>query len=348
MLRKNWYLVDCAVFMVCALCLAAPAAAQGKAPSPQLVVNASTVVPRSVGLLSATAEISGDVLYLAGQNFGNAPTVTLAGLPLQILSVSPDGTLLSAQIPTPLDPGSYLLTVSRGPAATQNATFIVVVGSGSASNGPKGDPGPAGPAGPQGATGAQGATGPQGPAGPQGPLGLTGATGPQGPAGSQGPLGLTGATGAIGPQGPAGPQGPPGPSGTGAGVTMLTASGRGLPVIGGDWRAVAMLAAPVTLEITSSQQKALVTSHKALGSSVGDATDLNLWICRQDSAGALTKVGPGVMQLALPTGGLQIYTLSATLENLPVGTYQVGLCGSSNDTDWDLDEFSTTTALVTN
>jgi hypothetical protein len=151
--------------MVCALCLAAPAAAQGKAPSPQLVVNASTVVPRSVGLLSATAEISGDVLYLAGQNFGNAPTVTLAGLPLQILSVSPDGTLLSAQIPTPLDPGSYLLTVSRGPAATQNATFIVVVGSGSASNGPKGDPGPAGPAGPagpQGATGAQGATGPQG------------------------------------------------------------------------------------------------------------------------------------------------------------------------------------------
>ena len=80
----------------------------------------------------------------------------------------------------------------------------------------------------------------------------------------------------------------------------------------------------------------------------GDATDLNLWICRQDSSGALTKVGPGVMQLALPTGGMQIYTLSATLENLPVGTYQVGLCGSSNDTEWDLDEFSTTTALVTN
>lgn len=333
MLRKNWNLVDCAVFMVCGLCLAAPAAAQGKAPSPQLVVNASTVVPRPVGLLSATAEISGDVLYLAGQNFGNAPTVTLAGLPLQILSVSPDGTLLSAQIPTPLDPGSYLLTVSRGPAVTQNATFIVVVGSGSASNGPKGDPGPTGPAGP---AGPQGATGPQGP------------TGPLGPAGPQGPIGLTGATGAIGPQGPAGPQGPPGPSGTGAGVTMLTASGRGLPVIGGDWRAVAMLAAPVTLEITSSQQKALVTSHKALGSTIGDATDLNLWICRQDSAGALTKVGPGVMQLALPTGGMQIYTLSATLENLPVGTYQVGLCGSSNDTDWDLDEFSTTTALVTN
>jgi hypothetical protein len=129
---------------------------------------------------------------------------------------------------------------------------------------------------------------------------------------------------------------------------MMAASGRGLPVIGGDWRAVAMLAAPLTLEITSSQQKALVTSYKALGSTIGDATDLNLWICRQDSAGALTKVGPGVMQLSLPTGGMQIYTLSATLENLPVGTYQVGLCGSSNDTDWDLDEFSTTTALVTN
>src|SRR4029453_6165298 len=106
----------------------------------------------------------------------------------------------------------------------------------------------------------------------------------------------------------------------------LTASGRGLPVIGGDWAAVAMLAEPLTVQITSSEQKVLVTSPKALGSTAGDATELNLWICRQDSTGALTKVGPGVMQLALPTGGMQIYTLSATPENLPHGTYQVGLC----------------------
>jgi hypothetical protein len=129
---------------------------------------------------------------------------------------------------------------------------------------------------------------------------------------------------------------------------MLSASGRGLPVIGGDWKLLALLSEPLTIQISSNTQKVLVTSHKALGSSFGDATDLNLWICRQDSAGALIKVGPGVMRLSLPNPGMQLYSLSAVLENLAAGTYQVGLCGSSIDVDWDLDEFSTTTALVTN
>lgn len=128
---------------------------------------------------------------------------------------------------------------------------------------------------------------------------------------------------------------------------MLTASGPGLGIIGGDWKAVAMLTEPLTVEITSTAQKVLVTSHKALGSTVGDATDLNLWICRQDITGTLTKVGPGVMRLSLPYGGMQLYTMSATLEGLDAGTYQVGLCGSSNNFNWDLDEFSATTALIT-
>jgi hypothetical protein len=127
---------------------------------------------------------------------------------------------------------------------------------------------------------------------------------------------------------------------------MFNAAGPGLRVIGGDWAALAMLAAPLTVEISSTSQKVLVTSHKALGSS-GSAAGLNLWICRQDSSGTLTKVGPGVMNLSLPYGGMHLYSLSATLENLAAGTYRFGLCGSSNDTNWDLDEFSATTALVT-
>ena len=128
---------------------------------------------------------------------------------------------------------------------------------------------------------------------------------------------------------------------------MLTASGPGLGIIGGDWKAVAMLTEPLTVEITSTAQKVLVTSHKALGSTSGDATDLNLWICRRGSTGTLTKVGPGIMRLSLPYGGMHLYSLSATLQGLAVGTYQVGLCGSSNDFDWDLNEFSATTALIT-
>ena len=361
MSRKNWNLAHCVALMACGFLIATSAAAadgkdgkgDGRA-STQLVVSAATVVPGGNG--------SGPVLFLAGENFGDHPAVFFAGEPLSVLHVSPDGTILGARLEPGLEPGSYLVVVSRGPATTQNGTFVVSIGG----RGPKGDPGPAGPAGPRGENGARGEVGAQGTVGPQGPIGPRGAdglrgltgtqgpagpqgpqgpAGPQGPQGTQGPIGLTGATGSIGPQGPAGPAGPPGSGGT---VTMLSASGRGLPVIGGDWKLLAMLSEPLTIQVSSNTQKVLVTSHKALGSSFGDATDLNLWICRQDSAGALIKVGPGVMRLSLPNPGMQLYSLSAVLENLAAGTYQVGLCGSSIDVDWDLDEFSTTTALVTN
>ena len=357
MSRKNWYLVHCAVVVVGGLLLATPAAAQGKAPSPQLVISAATVVPSGTG--------DGPVLFLAGENFGNNPSVFLSGEPLSVLNVAPDGALLSAQLTPGLVPGSYLLHVSRGPSATQNGSFVVAIGN----RGPKGDPGPQGlrgdrgeigprgEAGPQGATGAQGPVGARGADGLRGLTGLTGPAGPsgpqgpQGPTGPQGPIGLTGATGNIGPEGPAGPtgpQGPPGPSGDGgAGVSMLMVSGRGTALVGGDWRTLEMLAAPLTVQIASNTQKVLVTSQKALGSS-GYAANLNLWICRADSAGTLTKVGGGVMNLSVPNGGMNLYTMTAVLENLAAGTYRVGLCGSSNETTWDLDEFSTTTAVVTN
>jgi hypothetical protein len=128
---------------------------------------------------------------------------------------------------------------------------------------------------------------------------------------------------------------------------MLMVSGRGAALVGGDWTALEMLAAPLTVQIASNTQKVLVTSQKVLGSS-GFAAGLNLWVCRADSAGTLTKVGGGVMNLSLPNGGMNLYTMTAVLENLDAGTYRVGLCGSSNETTWDLDEFSTTTAVVTN
>ena len=123
-------------------------------------------------------------------------------------------------------------------------------------------------------------------------------------------------------------------------------SGRGSTLVG-DWTTVTMLAEPLTVQVASASQKILVSSHKAIGS-YWAAQGLNLWICRQDSAGAMTKVGPGIYNLSLPNGGLQVFSLSATIENLAAGTYQVGLCGSSNDSaNWNWDEFSYTTALVT-
>ena len=214
MSRKNSYIALCLVgAVVCGLFIAAPAAAEGRGPAAQIVISAAAVPPRAPG--SAPAGAGGDVLFLAGENFGTAPHVYMAGMELEVASVSENGTLLTAQIPTPLQPGSYLVQVSRGQSAKENATFIVAVGA----RGPKGDPGntgPVGPAGPQGAMGTPGARGLVGPQGPQGPSGLQGPAGQQGPPGLQGPGGAPGATGAAGTPGSTGapgPIGPPGPTG---------------------------------------------------------------------------------------------------------------------------------------
>ncbi len=151
---------------MCAVLVATTAAAQK--PTPQLVVSGTTSGP-TVATFAAVA--SADTLTVSGANFGPWPTVYLAGEPLALISVSPDETLLTAQLPSPLEPGAYLVQVSRGPATTQNASFVVVVGGGGGATGPKGDPGEPGPMGPQGASGAPGAEGPQGPIGLTGPAG---------------------------------------------------------------------------------------------------------------------------------------------------------------------------------
>jgi len=317
--------------LVCGvLVVAATAFAQGKAPTPQLVVNAAAVSP---GVAPASTSFAAtpttvELLVLAGENFGDNPVVYLAGQQLPVLSVSPDGRLLTAQITMPLEAGSYLVQVSRGPAVTQNASFVVVVGA----KGPKGDAGEPGPMGPQGATGA---TGPAGAEGPQGPVG---------PAGPAGPQGLMGPIGPMGPEGPEGPQGPPGPAGSGSGGSVDIVMNSGVGSSPQD--TVGFLAAPVSVNITSSAQKVAVTSSKAMGSMFG-AQNLNVWIC-YESGGALTQVGPGAYGLAAASYTRQMVTLSAAVTGLSTGTYQMGLCGESSDSgSWNWNEFSYTTAIVT-
>ena len=149
---------------------------------------------------------SADTLIVSGANFGPWPTVYLGGEPLALISVSPDGTLLTAQLPSPLEPGAYLVQVSRGPATTQNASFVVVVGG---AKGPKGDPGEPGQMGPQGASGAPGAEG------PQGPMGLTGPAGPAGSGRSRGSRGSGGFGGFGGSGRSGGSSGSSGSAGSG-------------------------------------------------------------------------------------------------------------------------------------
>jgi len=128
-------------------------------------------------------------LGVIGTDFGStAPIVTLSGFQLVVSAFS--NTEIIAAIPPAIEPGTYILRISRGgknPALSE--AFYVALGATGAA-GPQGPPGPQGPQGVQGTQGTQG---------PQGANGMTGPAGPQGVPGPQGPQGITG------PQGPQGP-----------------------------------------------------------------------------------------------------------------------------------------------
>jgi len=330
MSRSYFYRVCSLGAILCGL-LAGSASAQGNSrgntPPPQVVITMAEVSPTQ------------DELYLYGANLGRTPSVYLAGVQVPVLNVSPDETHLSASLnfSPALEPGTYLVQVSRGPAVTQNASFVVAIEGDSVIAAAAGIPGPAGP---QGATGP---AGPAGPAGPMGPAGPTGATGPAGPTGATGAVGPAGPAGPIGATGPMGPQGPPGPAGGGVDVVMQNGPGSD------PGPSIAFLGAPVTISITSALQKMLVTSTKALGSSSADgAQDLDLWICQQEGGGALTMVGGGVFDLRVAANTRQLFTLSASITGLAAGNYTFGLCGMSSDSaNWNSNEYSYTTVLFT-
>lgn len=139
---------------------------------------------------SVTENALGTQITINGKGFGTKlPRVALTGSPLTVNSAS--DTSVTANLPSGIVPGAYLLTV-------QNAT-TGLLGIFDATIGQVGPAGPQGPVGPMGPPGSQG---------PPGPAGAPGAQGQQGPAGATGPAGPTG------PTGPAGPTGAPGPSGT--------------------------------------------------------------------------------------------------------------------------------------
>jgi protein-disulfide isomerase len=84
--------------------------------------------PPSPFVISAVPDASGTALTITGRHFGTRPFVTLDLVPLEITS-SVD-TLIVAVAPVDTMPaGKYLLTVSRGPAPSENASLQVTIGS---------------------------------------------------------------------------------------------------------------------------------------------------------------------------------------------------------------------------
>lgn len=139
--------------LLAVLCAAAGAAALSAqkgpdAAQPQLTITSAHASPDHL-------------LIVNGTNFGaTPPLVSVGSLPLDGVTVNADGTQLTAPLPM-ADPGTYLLLVARGPAATQYAVFALTIGA-------------VGPQGPQGEKGDKGDKGDAGPQGIPGNLALAG------------------------------------------------------------------------------------------------------------------------------------------------------------------------------
>lgn len=94
-----------------------PAAAQ-EPPSPPLVVTGAVPDP------------GGQTLTIAGANFGGGrPLVTLDLVPVNVRYAS-DVEIVAGVPVSLMPPGTYLLTVSRGPSAAENGVFQLTLGAG--------------------------------------------------------------------------------------------------------------------------------------------------------------------------------------------------------------------------
>lgn len=128
-------------------------------------VVASSIVTGSLALAAPKPSISkaianptAEILLIYGQNFDEEPEVWLDGIPLHVMSST--DTLIEAELP-PLDPGTYLLVVSREGSrfpGIARAAMDVTLGA----VGPEGPAGPPGTQGPQGDPGQPGTPGQDG------------------------------------------------------------------------------------------------------------------------------------------------------------------------------------------
>jgi protein-disulfide isomerase len=105
--------------LVVSLLVSATAAAAELQDRPPLVVA------------SAEAEVGSGTLTITGSGFGGRPFVTLNLIPLTV-RVAIDTRIVAAAPIGIMPPGQYLLTVSRGPAGGDTASFDVTLGASSA------------------------------------------------------------------------------------------------------------------------------------------------------------------------------------------------------------------------
>jgi hypothetical protein len=162
-------------------------------------------------------------------------------------------------------------------------------------------------------------------------------SGPPGPQGNPGPQGATGPQGIPGTQGDPGPQGERGPSGVVMGAGAIGGGATPTPT-------TEFFGATAPATVSHASQRVLVIANGTFGTSASAAYALNLFICYQHPGGPVTPVGNGLLGHQLPPNTKVPMGLSKVIE-LPVGQYQVGMCGTGG-ANWTHNEWGTTTALV--
>ncbi len=104
-----------AVLTIAVSLASAPAVSARQAAAPQLVVN------------SAVPDPDGQTLVITGEHFIRRPLVTLDLVPVTVQS-STDSQIVAAVPVNMMPPGSYLLTVSRGPSDADNGSLEMTLG----------------------------------------------------------------------------------------------------------------------------------------------------------------------------------------------------------------------------
>jgi hypothetical protein len=283
-------------------------------------------------------------MAIEGVHFGSSPIVEIDYHPVTVYGAAP--TLIVAELPMAMAPGSYVVSVQTARSAIFTAYFVVAVGARGPAGpqGPEGAPGPEGPAGPVGEPGPAGPAGPPGAQGPEGPQGPAGPPGPAGAAGAQGTQGPAGSVGPIGPGGPQGPEGPQGPAGV---VDAFFAADAGPGVSPNGTLVFLSPALPVT--IGKAGQRILVTASRALGStSLNGGDSLTLWICSQNGGPLTQASATGMGGLRTGANTRPLFTLSGVVTAAQPGTYLVGLCGTAPNPNapWNNNGAGYTSAIV--
>jgi len=111
----------------------------------------------------------------------------------------------------------------------------------------------------------------------------------------------------------------------------------------------AFMTSPATVTITQAGQRVLVLGQATLGTtSILGAANLNLWIGHRPSgSGAVpTTVGSGLSGLTMLAIHTMANNITGVIENLPVGTHEVGVVGLAIGSAWDITPDGSITAIV--